>query len=302
MQIPGVLDDLYADAAAGQPLGVSFAAGVPTLRVWAPTARSVSVELFADASTSGTPTVRPLTRGPGGTWSITGDATWTDRAYRYLVDVYAPSTGTRVTNRVTDPYSVGLTLNSTASVIVDLDDPQWAPANWASTPAPKLDQFVDRVIYELHIRDFSISDDRFLVPQRGTYAAFALDGTDGTKRLSELADAGMNTVHLLPSFDIATIEEDRAAQAVPAIPTDAGPDSSDQQAAVMAVSDADGLFELGLRPVPLHDARGFVRDRRRAGGRRPHPRVPHHGRRAAPARLPGRARQGLQPHRTVGPG
>ena len=57
--------------------------------------------------------------------------------------------------------------------------------------------------------------------------------------ITELAEAGMNTVHLLPSFDIATIEEDRALQVNPVIPS-AGPASPDQQAAVTAVGSAIG--------------------------------------------------------------
>ena len=247
VQVPGVLDALYAASARTAGLGVTLADGVPTLRVWAPTARTVGLELFDTIAAEGEPTVVPMTRAADGTWSVTGEASWLNRAYRYVVDVYAPSTGTRVTNHVTDPYSVGLTLNSTASVIVDLDDPAWAPAQWANTPSPTIEQFVDRTIYELHIRDFSITDETVPEALRGTYAAFALEGTDGVKRLTELADAGMNTVHLLPSFDIATIEEDRAAQAVPAIPEGAAPDSEEQQAAVMAVADEDG-FNWGYDP------------------------------------------------------
>ena len=36
-------------------LGVSLEAGVPTLRVWAPTARTVSLELFDSIAAEGTP-------------------------------------------------------------------------------------------------------------------------------------------------------------------------------------------------------------------------------------------------------
>ena len=37
--------------------------------------------------------------------------------------------------RSTDPWSVGLTVDSTHSVLVDLEDPAWAPPVWADTPA-----------------------------------------------------------------------------------------------------------------------------------------------------------------------
>ena len=46
VQLPGVLDDLYADAARASTLGPSFGRdGVPTVRLWAPTATGVRLLL-----------------------------------------------------------------------------------------------------------------------------------------------------------------------------------------------------------------------------------------------------------------
>ena len=44
LQIPGVLDDLYANDG---PLGIQWRGGIPSLRVWAPTARNVNLLLFS---------------------------------------------------------------------------------------------------------------------------------------------------------------------------------------------------------------------------------------------------------------
>ncbi len=83
---------------------------------------------------------------------------------------------------------------------------------------------------------------------RGTYMAFTHKDSAGMTQLAQLADAGINTVHLLPSFDIATIEEDRAAQAVPDCDLASfAPDSSEQQACINAIRDADG-FNWGYDP------------------------------------------------------
>ena len=65
------------------------------------------------------------------------------------------------------------------------------------------------------MRDFSVGDTSVPAAHRGSYLAFADDG-NGTKHLKALAAAGLNTVHLLPTFDIASIEEDPAEQATPA--------------------------------------------------------------------------------------
>ncbi|MGM0386712.1 MAG: alpha-amylase family glycosyl hydrolase, partial [Actinomycetota bacterium] len=254
VQIPGVLDDLYAAGARTRELGVAFDDGVPNLTLWAPTAKDVDLHLFEDGIASAA-TVLPMGRQVDGTWTITGEEGWKDLAHLYDVEVYAPTTGQVEDNLVTDPYSVGLTLDSKHSVIVDLDSEDWMPELWLDAPGPEIEQFADRTIYELHIRDFSATDETVPEDLRGTYAAFALDGTNGTAHLRELAEAGMNTLHLLPSFDIATIPEDRGDQLVPDIPADAAPDSEEQQAAVTAVADQDA-FNWGYDPFHFNVPEG----------------------------------------------
>jgi pullulanase-type alpha-1,6-glucosidase len=163
------------------------------------------------------------------------------------VTVFAPTTGKVETNVVTDPYSVALTTDSTYSVAADLDDPAGMPSLWSGTPAPKLARGVDSTIYELQVRDFSISDPTVPAAHRGTYLAFADEG-NGTKHLRALAQAGLNTVHLLPTFDIASIPEDPATQQKPACDLKSfAPDSEEQQACVTAVADKDA-FNWGYDP------------------------------------------------------
>ncbi|WP_233585233.1 pullulanase-type alpha-1,6-glucosidase [Corallococcus sp. CA054B] len=243
-QFAGVLDDL--DTYDG-PLGATFENGIPTLRLWAPTAKSVNLLLFADGSPTSTFTRVPMTAGDKGVWSVTGDASWNHRFFLYEVEVYARKEGKVVTNRVTDPYSVALSTNSELSQIVDLADPTLAPQGWGTLAKPALEAPEDIVLYELHARDFSINDLTVPENERGTFKAFTRD-SDGMKHLTRLAKAGLTHVHLLPVFDIATINEDRAAQQHPqgdlvSLP----PDSDQQQAAVKAVADLDG-FNWGYDP------------------------------------------------------
>ncbi|MDO5723404.1 MAG: pullulanase-type alpha-1,6-glucosidase [Flaviflexus sp.] len=240
-QIAGALDALYPGATE-RPLGVVWNDEVPSLALWAPTAMDVTATVWVD----GEETTVAATRDDDGVWTVPGEASWKNAQYLWNVDVYVPSAGEIVTNAVTDPYSVGLTMDSTRSVIVDLDDPALAPADWESSTMPKLRTQAEQTIYELHIRDFSIADTTVPEGDRGSYRAFTHAGSAGMSHLAELAAAGMTTVHLLPSFDIATIPENRADQKVPEIP-DAGPDSPEQQAAVAAVKDADG-FNWGYDP------------------------------------------------------
>ncbi|MBT8039183.1 MAG: pullulanase-type alpha-1,6-glucosidase [Xanthomonadales bacterium] len=214
LQPAGVLDDLYAHDG---DLGVVFENGVPSLRVWAPTARAVRLLLFDDSGPGGEPVQSlPMQRGPAtGTWSIEGRADWDRKFYLYEVEVFVRRTGRFELNRVTDPYSHGLATDSRRSQIVDLSDEDLLPANWQVVKKPALDAHEDIVLYELHVRDFSIDD--ALVPprQRGTFAAFSLDDSHGLRHLDALAASGLTHVHLLPAFDCATIPEDPASRLSP---------------------------------------------------------------------------------------
>ncbi|QTE29983.1 pullulanase-type alpha-1,6-glucosidase [Pengzhenrongella sicca] len=253
VQIPGVVDDLFAADAADARLGATWRGGRPRLALWAPTAQQVTL-LRWPGDVAAEPQRVPMTRRADGSWTVRGARSWAGDAYRYEVTVYAPTTDAVEVNQVTDPYSVALTTNSTHSVLVDLADRAFRPRSWERAKQPVV-RPVDQTIYELHVRDFSINDQTVPAQLRGTYGAFAANGS-GRAHLRELADAGLTTVHLLPTFDIATIEEDRAAQAVPAGDLASyAPDSTEQQAAVAAVADTDG-FNWGYDPLHFSTPEG----------------------------------------------
>ncbi|PPB49189.1 DUF3372 domain-containing protein [Arthrobacter pityocampae] len=248
VQVPGVLDDLYAGAAR-EELGLSWKGKKPHLQLWAPTARSVSVQVFRDGSGGAPIATRPARADKDGVWSIDGGKDWNGAYYLYDVEVFVPETGAVEHNLVTDPYSVGLSTNSERSLIVDLADPSLMPSSWSRLPKPALERPEKLSVYELHVRDFSITDTTVPEAERGTYAAFSRPDSAGMQRLSELADNGLNAVHLLPVNDIGTIEEDRARQAEPACDLEAfAPDSTEQQQCVSDVAGRDG-FNWGYDPL-----------------------------------------------------
>lgn len=245
VQIPGVLDDVYAGDAQERTLGATWKKGVPSLAVWAPTAQKV--DLLVWPGTSSTEQRVAATRQADGTWTVAGKKSWAGARYLWEVTVYAPTTDKVEVNRVTDPYSVALTLNSTHSVLVDLADQDFRPRQWEKAKQPVV-RPVDQTIYELHVRDFSINDETVPAAKRGTYLAFATDGA-GRTHLRELEKAGLTTIHLLPTFDIASIQEDKALQKTPDCDLASyAPDSDQQQACVTAVADADG-FNWGYDPL-----------------------------------------------------
>ena len=247
VQLPGVLDDLYAEA-ADAPLGVLIDEERPTLAVWAPTARTVTLELSRTPGDE--PKLLPMERDAlTGVWSIAGKRKWLGRYYRYRVEVWHPAAQRIVTTSVTDPYSLSLAVDSTHSQLVDLADPALMPPGWATLVKPAAVASARMQISELHVRDFSIADETVPAADRGTYLAFTHPESAGMTHLRSLADAGLTHLHLLPAFDYATVPDRRADQKQPSCDlATLASDSSEQQREVMAVADDDG-FNWGYDPL-----------------------------------------------------
>lgn len=235
-QLGGLLDSLYHYEGC---LGVCWKSGAPNLKVWAPTARSVKV------AWAGQPSEALLSAGEG-VWELKGNASWKNRAYLYEVEVFTPVSGKMEIHRVTDPYSLALTENSQASLVIDPKDPALAPAGWGKG-RPSLAARTDAALYELHVREFSQSD--LTVPEklRGTFRAFTLKGTEGDKHLNDLAKSGITHVHLLPVFDFASVEESPARRRDPSVPGGLPPDSPVPQQELSRVRALDS-FNWGYDP------------------------------------------------------
>ncbi|MFF8956893.1 pullulanase-type alpha-1,6-glucosidase [Streptomyces sp. NPDC014894] len=240
VQTAKVLDDLYAAKAARAALGPVFGKNGVTLSVWAPTARTVALEL--DGRTV------PMRRDDAtGVWSAAGPESWRGKQYRYRVTVWAPSVGKTVVNRVTDPYSTALTTDSARSLVVDLADPALAPKGWRTLRKPAAVPLRDAQIQELHIRDFSIADRTAKHP--GQYRAFTDRNSAGSRHLRKLADSGTSYLHLLPAFDIGTIPERESDRKKPACDLSVyAPDSAEQQACV-AKTAAKDAYNWGYDPL-----------------------------------------------------
>ena len=245
-QIAGALDDLYAAASEVPDLGAVVAGGSTSFKLWAPTAQAVALVLTTPIS--GSPltrtTTEPMTRDAAtGVWRLVKPGSLQGATYRYQVQVFVKGTGL-ARNLVTDPYSLGLTLGGQHSVVMDLNAAATKPAGWdAGAPPATVAAPSDMSIYELHVRDFSINDPTVPAARRGKYLAFAEGNSNGMRHLTALAAAGLTDVHLLPVFDIASVNEKSCVTPSPS----GAPDSETQQAAVAATAGSD-CFNWGYDP------------------------------------------------------
>ena len=258
VQDAGVLDDLYAYKGT---LGAVFhhadndgewselarePAGDIRVKVWAPTAQSMKLQLFT-LGTDTTPVQTLPMREYNGLWVATLPASWTGKYYLLDETVYAPSTRAIVENFVTDPYSADLALNGVKTRLSDLDAASTKPAGWDDDRSPGLARFNDLSIYELHVRDFSIGDATVPAAHRGTYLAFADNNSDGMRHLRTLAASGLRAIHLLPTFHFNSVNEDKSTWATTPDLSGYARDSQQQQAAVTAIQGKDA-YNWGYDP------------------------------------------------------
>ncbi|PKO00871.1 MAG: DUF3372 domain-containing protein [Chloroflexi bacterium HGW-Chloroflexi-4] len=246
IQIAGVLDAIYDYSGL---LGVDFNEQNPTLRLWAPSAVSVGVRIYENSSAV-VGKFYPMIRDDiSGVWCIKGEKEWKNKFYMYEVQVFSPKTGKIEKNLVTDPYSFSLSTNSLKSQMVDLDDLSLKPEGWDNLVKPELLNPEDIVIYEMHVRDFSVHDETVPENLRGKFIAFTVTESDGMKHLTSLAEAGLTHIHLLPVFDIATVNEDDSTWLkVDETLLRNYPSNSDQQSLAVSLIKGEDGFNWGYDP------------------------------------------------------
>jgi len=209
VQTAGVIDELYT---YNGKLGPIYDDNSITLKLWAPTAQSVRLQVFDDQKNH-IEMVEPA-KVSNGVLEFHGSRDWDRKFYRFKVDVYHHENDKINTFDVTDPYSVSLSTDSKYSQFVQLSDDDLKPDGWddikKEQPRP-----VDISLYEAHMRDFSMMDKTVPEEHRGTYMAFSHNGeddrnlSDGMNHLKQLAEAGLTHLHLIPINDIASIYESR---------------------------------------------------------------------------------------------
>jgi len=216
VQIANVLDDIYTnssnDANELSGFGAAITTDGVTFKLWAPTAKTVNLQLFdLDDSAKNIGTVAMKEDTATGVWYGKEDLDLIGKYYRYQITVYHPRSKKYETFTTTDPYSLNLSTNSKYSHIIDLSSPENMPENWHQQLDIKVAAPEDNIFYETHIRDFSAHDTTLSNKNsRGKYLAFSEKNSDGINHLKALKSAGINSIHLLPAFDMATINEDTA--------------------------------------------------------------------------------------------
>ena len=206
--VPNIYSTEYFESEytyTGDDLGASWTADATTFRLWAPTASAVSVNLYT-SGTEGTDDLIEsveMTADVNGTWVATVEGDLNGTYYTYSV------TRKGETVEAVDPYARTTGVNGNRGMIIDLDSTD--PEGWNEDTYVTQENYTDAVIWELHVRDFSI-DENSGMTNKGKYLAFTesgttVPGTDIATGVDYMKALGVNYVHLLPVYDINSVDE-----------------------------------------------------------------------------------------------
>ena len=96
-------------------------------------------------------------------------------------------------------FAKAVGVNGMRGAIVDMAETN--PQGWENDQRPVIQSPADLVIYEMHWRDFSIGVSSGL-KNKGKFLALT-----EPKAIEHLKNLGVNAVHILPSFDYASVDE-----------------------------------------------------------------------------------------------
>jgi len=185
----------------GNDLGNTYSTSKTSFRVWAPTATEVKLVIYKKwDDKSGKET--SMIKSEKGTWTFDLSGDQKGIFYTYKVNIGG------VWNEAVDPYARSVAANGDKGAVIDLKETN--PETWKPSEKPKFFNLTDAIIYELHVRDFSI-DENSGMKNKGKFLAFTETGTKGIDGkqtgIDYIKDLGVTHVQLMPIFDYASVDE-----------------------------------------------------------------------------------------------
>lgn len=193
-------------------LGALYSKEKTSFVLWSPTATSVKLALFDAGNGVDAKEVKEMAKGENGIWTLDVNGDLKETYYTYLV------TNNGVEKEVTDPYAKAVGVNGNRAMVIDLSSTN--PEGWENDVKPEFVDATDAIIYELHIRDFTIDESSGASMEvQGKYNGMWESGTtlfgngDIKTGIDHLVELGITHVHLLPTFDHRSIDETKLDQA-----------------------------------------------------------------------------------------
>ncbi|MDE6167373.1 MAG: type I pullulanase, partial [Acetatifactor sp.] len=195
----------------GDDLGAVWSAEQTRFRVWAPTADTVYVNLYAGGTEGEEDLLERLamTADVNGTWTAEKEGDLNGTYYTYTVVINGEE------REACDPYARTTGVNGKRAMVIDLASTN--PEGWDTDADPHAGgTYNDAVIYELHVRDLS-SDASSNITNVGKFLGLTETGTKTAggmaTGLDHIKELGVTHLHLLPIYDYGSVDESKLDKA-----------------------------------------------------------------------------------------
>jgi pullulanase len=201
----GHIDFSTYPASTDRSLGMLCNRQQSSLHLWAPTASAVIFRKYGQGSGGDILLEQPMSHVGQGIWSM--ELAGNHHGFYYTVQCLIDG---KWMDEVPDPYAFAVGVNGKRAMFCNFS--QTNPAGWDNDRRVLPEHYTDMVIYELHVRDFSI-DPGSGISNKGKFLAFTEKGTHSPEGLKtgpdHLLEMGITHVQLLPIFDFLTVDESK---------------------------------------------------------------------------------------------
>lgn len=177
--------------------------------LWAPTAEEVRVLLYDSGNEGSAYQTLSLEMGEDGIWNTSIKEDLKGKFYTFNVKVNGKWLGD-----TPGIMAKAVGVNGKRTAVIDLRSTD--PEGWANDVRPLLKDYADIIVYEMHHRDFSL-DSVSGIRNKGKFLALTELGTttsQGEKTgIDHLKELGVTHVHILPSYDYASVDESKPDKA-----------------------------------------------------------------------------------------
>lgn len=192
----------------GNDLELTYTPQKSTFRVWSPTAEEVKLLLFDNGSDGSAYDMKDMKRSEKGTWLVAVDKDLKGKFYTFQTKING-----KWMNETPGMWAKAVGVNGLRGAVIDMAETN--PADWGNDRHIITENPNDAVIYEIHLRDFSVAPNSGM-KNKGKFLAFTEKGTKNSfgqsTGIDHLKELGITHVHILPSFDFASIDETKLNQ------------------------------------------------------------------------------------------
>lgn len=187
----------------GSDLELVYTPEQSVFTLWAPSADRVRLNLYASGEGGDPEEQAEMEKAGYGTWRIHIDRDLKGSFYTFQIEKNG-----KWLNETPGIWAKAVGINGNRAAVIDWNETN--PDGWESDRSPELKMYSDIILYELHHRDFSIAPDSG-IENKGKFLALTETGTKTPEGeatgLDHLKELGVTHIHILPSFDFATVDE-----------------------------------------------------------------------------------------------